>query len=460
MAVDDDEELAIDDLDDFAMDDVASEAFTSEDDAEPAWGPSIAVNGTVYAVSLFWQPLQDTSDPFPEVQETVQNVMEGADLFCLRTGTSPQYGIGNSMEGHKAGMPSAAAAVAELFQDKASSVAVFEVDEGWWFIAVRNDLILSEEDILYLNEDDAKRAFYAMMAVPDWGRKVAPASWDVDGTEEIDLWDILKSSGSSKLVRIDRAARQKMRMIIGGAGAVVLYIGYKLIGGIFGPATPAVVRPIMPLKPLFEEEAPQQKVVEPKPWEQLVETEDLLNRCNAGVMQVKSMVIPGWELGAITCSASGLSTTWSMKWGHIGWLKRAFDEYGVRGLDYIIADSGTTAVVSLSIGTVAVHSDTPKFLTYEAREELNSIFQAIGMDIALSEERTKIYTKASRDGLRMETHQDRTYARLNFNFTSDLPIANWLPVFNRFPALEITNLNYNPLENMWTYEGQIYEPVI
>ena len=155
MVIDDDEELTIDDLDDDLEEESeygygGSQPYSSaegEDNSneEPSWGPTIVVNNTTYAVSLFWQPLQDTNDPYPEVKETVDNVMEGADLFCVRSGTSPQYGIGNSTEGHKVGLPSAAAAIADIFQDNSSSVAVFEVDEGWWFIAVRNDLILSEE---------------------------------------------------------------------------------------------------------------------------------------------------------------------------------------------------------------------------------------------------------------------------------------------------------------------------
>ena len=460
MAVDDDEELTVDDLEDESGEDVlVGQEDTEEDEnSEPSWGPTIVVNDTTYAVTLFWQPLQDTNDPYPEVQETVDNFMEGADLFCLRQGTSPQYGIGNSTEGHKAGMPSAAAAIAELFHDKPSSVAVFEVDEGWWFIAIRNDLILSEEDMLYLNEEDAKRAFYAMMAVPDWGRKIAPASWEIEGTEEVDLWDILKAPGSSKLMHINKSQRQKTKLIAIGAGALVLLIGYKLISGLFADDKP-VIRPLAPMKPLFEEEAPKQQEVIVHPWEKLVVTEDLLNRCQAAVRQVKSMVVPGWTLGQISCSPSGLSTTWTMQWGHLGWIKRAFEEYNTRGLDFLIDTSGKTAIVSLSIGDVAIHSQAPKMMVYESREELNNIFQAINMPIGMSEERTQRQAQTTKDGLGTEVKELRTYPRLKFMFSSDLPMEEWLMMFNKFPALEILQLNYDPNSNIWTYEGQIYEPI-
>ncbi len=456
----DDEELTLDDLEEDTDSEVTfEEGGEEEENAEPSWGPTIVVNDTTYAVTLFWQPLQDTNDPYPEVQETVDNFMEGADLFCLRQGTSPQYGIGNSTEGHKAGMPSAAAAIAEVFQDKPSSVAVFEVDEGWWFIAIRNDLILSEEDMLYLNEEDAKRAFYAMMAVPDWGRKIAPASWEIEGTEEVDLWDILKEPGGSKLMHINKNQRQKMKLITIGAGVVLLFIVYKLLSGLFSSDEKPIIRPLAPMKPLFEEEAPKQKAVVVHPWEKLVVTEDLLNRCQAAAWQIKTMVIPGWSLGTISCSASGLSTTWSMQWGHLGWLKRAFEEYNTRGLDFLIDNSGRTAIVSLSIGDVAIHSQTPKMMIFESREELNNIFQAINQTITMSEVRPQITTQTSADGLGLDVKQTFVYPRLNFSFSSDLPMEEWITLFNKFPALEIMRLNYDPNSNIWTYEGQIYEPI-
>lgn len=453
------EELTLDEeIEEESDADVVTEE-ESEEESEPSWGPTMVVNDTTYAVTLFWQPLQDTNDPYPEVQETVDNFMEGADLFCLRQGTSPQYGIGNSTEGHKAGMPSAAAAIAEIFQDKPSSVAVFEVDEGWWFIAIRNDLILSEEDMLYLNEEDAKRAFYAMMAVPDWGRKIAPASWEIEGTEEVDLWDILKAPGGSKLMHINKNQRQKMKIITIAAGVLVLFIGYKLISGLFSSETKPIIRPLAPMKPLFEEEVPKQKEVIVHPWEKLVVTEDLLNRCQAAVQQVKTMIVPGWTLGPISCSASGLSTTWTMQWGHLGWIKRAFEEYNTRGLDFLIDNSGKVAIVSLSIGDVAIHSQAPKMMAYESREELNNIFQAINQTINLSEERTVRQAQTSKDGLGSNVKENRTYPRLKFSFSSDLPMEEWLIMFNQFPALEILRLNYNPSNNIWTYEGQIYEPI-
>lgn len=454
MAVDDDEELTIDDLEDDA-----SPAGAATSDEDPPWGATMVVNDVTYAVSLFWQPLQDVDDPLPEVKETAEGVMEGADLYCLRTGSSSQYGIGNSQEGHRPGQPSAAAAIADLFADRSSSVAVFEVDEGWWFVAVRNDLILSEEDILYLNEEDAKRAFFAMMAVPDWGRKIAPASWEIEGTEEVDLWDIL-TPGPSKMIRIGGGKDSKTLMIAGGAALVVLLIGYKLVSGLFSSSAPKQIRPIVPL-PAFTEEAPVQQVVEIKPWEHLTVMDEMLVRCYAGVQQARSMVIPGWALGSITCDNSGVTANWTMQWGHVGWVKRAFEEYSMEGMDYYVSDDAQSAIATISIGDLPTHTSTPKYSLYEAREELNNIFQAMKMQISMQDEvGAPPVIKTTADGLGTETvRAARVYSKLRFSFSSEYPPGDWLSLFHKFPGSEITNLTFNPDNNIWQYEGQIYEAI-
>ena len=58
-----------------------------------SWGTEINIEGTSYATSLFWQPLQNKDDPYAEVEEASAGVLEGADLFCIKPGKAPQFGI-------------------------------------------------------------------------------------------------------------------------------------------------------------------------------------------------------------------------------------------------------------------------------------------------------------------------------------------------------------------------------
>ena len=127
--------------------------------AKRSWGTSITVDGTAYATSLFWQPLQNTSDPFQEVEDASAGVLEGADLFCIKGGKAPQFGICVSHEGYKSGELVAAVALATAMSNVASYVAVFKTSEGWWYTCIRNDIILSDGDMLFLDEEEAKNQF-------------------------------------------------------------------------------------------------------------------------------------------------------------------------------------------------------------------------------------------------------------------------------------------------------------
>ena len=155
-------------------------------------GGHVTVNGTKYAVGLMWAPLQNPDDPIPEIREAM-DAEPGADLYCQRTSSAPQYGLGKSSLGHYSGQPALAASVATALSGKTSVCGVFPVDEGWWFVAIRNDLILAEEDVLFATEDEAKRAFFAMMARMKY----------------IERWALICHDGGPRLGCTNRAGRME-----------------------------------------------------------------------------------------------------------------------------------------------------------------------------------------------------------------------------------------------------------
>ena len=189
----------------------------------------VSVSGQRYAVGLIWQPLQNLDDPILEVRETAESEM-GADLYCLRPAATPQYGIGRTELEHKDGMPSLAAAVASVFADQPSMCGVFKVDEGWWFVAIRNDLILAEEDVVFSNEEEAKRAYASMMAVPDWGVRIVPEEWRMEGAEFRDLDSILQKARKVRLQPINAVHRTKFLLVIALIIiGIVIWLIYSLI---------------------------------------------------------------------------------------------------------------------------------------------------------------------------------------------------------------------------------------
>ncbi len=101
-----------------------------DDAGQKSWGTFIQVEGTRYATSLFWQPLQNASDPFQEVEEASAGVLEGADLFCIKNGKAPQFGICVSHEGYHSGENVAAVSLATALADTGSFIAVFKTPQG------------------------------------------------------------------------------------------------------------------------------------------------------------------------------------------------------------------------------------------------------------------------------------------------------------------------------------------
>ena len=124
--------------------------------ATRSWAPTTVINGVVYSAGLFWQPLQNKDDPYTEIEDSAESVLEGADLFALKPGKTVQFGVCASTDGYKKGLNSLAVSISTALADKSSFVAVFKVDNGWWYCCVRNDILLSDGDMLFLKEEDAK----------------------------------------------------------------------------------------------------------------------------------------------------------------------------------------------------------------------------------------------------------------------------------------------------------------
>ena len=232
-------------LEDANLDENYSGEATPERDEAKAWGTTFDIGGVPYAASLFWQPLQNREDPFTEIIEASENVLEGADLFCLKPGKSPQFGLCVSYQGYKKKMPAAAVTVATALSDRSSFLAVFKVNNGWWYVCARNDIILSDGDMLFLNEEDAKEQFMSMLAVPDWGRKIAPAEWGIDETEEMSLEGMLDKGATAYLQKIRALRGPKLFAVVAAVGVAAIWLVSTLINSVFlAPPKKPIIAPV------------------------------------------------------------------------------------------------------------------------------------------------------------------------------------------------------------------------
>ena len=401
---------------------------------------NVTVDGVTYATGLFWQPLQNVDDPVTEVNDAAQGILEGADLFCIKQGKAPQFGICTSAQGYKSGMLAGAVTVATALGGLSSFVAVFKVDKGWWYVCVRNDIILSDGDIVFLSEDEAKNQFMSMLAVPDWGRKIAPKDWGIDGTEDVDISSLMGKGMRVKLQRIKALRGAKLYMVIAISSVVAMWLVSVVINSIFlAPPKRPMIEPIKP-KAVVKKEV----VLPPEniPWDKISDPNVVLTRCYDNIAALAQITTPGWNIGDISCNSSGASTIWTREVGLIAWVDVSLNNTVLKFKSKSVDANGNSVVASVSIGDVPTRKDKPNRNIDNLRITLNDLFQAINQQAAFM------------DG-EFVSNRKIKYRYIQFKFTSPNNPIVWRDLLTKFSGLEVKMIKYKT-DNLWDYEGVIY----
>ena len=412
-----------------------------EKSSEESVGTSIVVDGVEYATNLFWQPLQNKDDPYMEVEEASQGILEGADLFCVKPGKAPQFGICVSTEGYVKGQEAAAVPLSTALSDKSSFIAVFKVNSGWWYTCIRNDIILSDGDMLFLNEEDARNQFESMLAVPDWGRKIAPPEWGIEETDYPDLSNLLQRGAKAKLQRIKGLRGSKLYAVIAISVVIGVWLLYTIIVEIF--LAPPKVRPVVaPIIAKRIQKAPEVPP-EPKPWEMIKDPADVMAQCEVSVAKLVSIVAPGWQIGNISCSTGSAATVFNRDFGRISWMRQAVSNPNLKLNGKIFSDKGDSMVASMPFSPVKQVTSHPQMTSANLKNKLNELFQSLGLDIEL-----KSVTTTSA--------QNNIYRHVGFAFTSPYKPHVWSEILTKFSGLQINSINYDTKSKVWRYEGVIY----
>lgn len=420
-----------------------------DSNATRSWASTTVVGGTTYATGLFWQPLQNKDDPYTEIEETASSVMEGADFFALKQGKVVQFGICSSGDGYRRGMNSLAASVAMATADKSSLLAVFKVDNGWWYCCIRNDIILTDGDMLFLKEEDAKEQFSSMLTVPDWGRKIAPAEWGVDDAQSVDLVGLLADSSRAKLQKIKALRGIKLYALLLVSAVLAFWIISTFVMDVLlAPKKRPVI--VAPVRPKVMPVAPPKPVV--MPWDTIKKPEEIMGYCYRDTMLLVKIMPPGWLIGGINCSDTGTTVSWRRQVGRISWVDKALKESGIKFTTKSISNDGNTLIASTSYSPTIVKSP-PAYRDVDLKNIINDLFQSLDMGIALSD-KTETVNVPSPDP--RTPPKKVTYRLVGFSFSSMQNPLKWQDVLTKFSGLTITNIRYDTTSAMWQYEGAIY----
>ena len=146
----------------------------------------IYVNRRKYAVGLLWQPVRAGVVVRNYARTLARTIDKKLNLF---TEYRSMVGLGAMRSGVRVGMPVAAAAVMERFAEYTSFLAVFQVHSGYYLVAARNGVILSDK--VFETEKAAREEYAKLSEIPDWGALFAPGAWGVPKAAERNISELL-----------------------------------------------------------------------------------------------------------------------------------------------------------------------------------------------------------------------------------------------------------------------------
>ena len=180
----------------------------------------VSIQHRKFATGLFWQPVTVGVNPYLYARQLAE---KGSKKYNLFVEYKSMIGLGDSHNGMRSGMPSAAVMVTGALSGFISFLGVFQVDNYFYLVAARNDVII--RDVLIETEVEARKIYAELSNIPDWGALFAPASWGMPRSQEKFLSDLLVNGVLEKLRPISMTKSIVMSVGLG--------IGFLVLLGIF-----------------------------------------------------------------------------------------------------------------------------------------------------------------------------------------------------------------------------------
>jgi hypothetical protein len=239
-------------------------------------------------------------------REAAQQPGQRAEFYCVRSPTKnisiPQFGLGQSSLGHKVGMPTLAASLANA--QPGSWAGSFRLREGTWVIVVRDDLVAPDGDVLYDNDDLARDRLMQEVSLGGMQRIYAPDGWAVPGSDPTPLPLLLQDRSDCRL----QPVQLPTRLLIFGGGAVGVIVLLIFLALQWqeqqrredehqetGPIGSAVKKFEWP---------PAEKLYERK-WEKVPASYSYVENCKGLFAKAKGLEL-GWSRNGIDCDGASL----------------------------------------------------------------------------------------------------------------------------------------------------------
>lgn len=415
-------------------------------------GGTISINGREYAVGLLWQ-MGSAAARLDKVARSTATQAD-ADLFCVRSGAVPQFGLGWTEEGHQSGLPAGAVGVAD--QLSGSAVAMFRVDNGFWYVAIHNDAILPEGDILFQDEDEARERLLRDLDTNQYEMVIAPPEFGIALGEAPKPEELLERLDGPALRMVKPPLRP---VLLGGAALVVLCIlggawySYSLFQDRLAKERAAALAPLPKLKEVVRPAiiAPPKPLAADQPWKDAPAVDGWLTGCVTAAYGI-ALTGPGWNLDGVECSGTSAQAKWSRRGGTVSWMTE-WAKDNLPGGKVSIAGDGRLASASEKIATRnRVQPEQPRDLWTKSRieNEMWRIFQEHGHEVSMR------YSPGVLPPPEKAAEEKPVPPQIEFNFVSEVEPSIWGPSLARIPGLVIKSVQNQGLKQ-WRVSGVIYE---
>ena len=303
----------------------------------------VTVGGQRYAVGLYWENSPGGGRVTQIAREAANQTGQQADLYAIRPGNKngriPQFGLCTSEAGQTNGMPVLAACLAT--QVPGSWAGAFRLSEGVVVVIVRDDLIVPDGDLFFLDEAEARDRLLQEISFGGLQTIYAPESWSIPMVDTIPLTLLV---GSYQGIRLQRVSWPKHFKIIAAALALVFVVG---VAGLWywqekidedkqaQDALRAAQEQAKKYLPGQTQAVPEPVYV--KTWETAPMPLSVLEACRKALTQIHA-VTAGWNMGPLKCGSSGVSYSWARDKG-----------FSAPPPGSIVSDTGQQATQSLPI---------------------------------------------------------------------------------------------------------------
>lgn len=413
----------------------------------------VTVGRKQYASGLYWEN-SPTGRVSQAAKEAARQPGNQADYFVIRLGNKqgrvPQFGLAPPTEGFRAGLPSLAGCLAN--QQPGSWIGAFHMREGTALVIVRDDLVVPDGDIFFLDEAEARDRLYQEMAIGGFQRIYAPEPWGVPGADTMPLSLLLSDRADVRLRYVSLSTQAKVALAVGAALILLLLgVGWQ----IQQQRAQAELERLQQLEALNRLRAQTMKAAplaqEPeypppeRKWEKKPQPLDLINACKEALGKV-SLSTAGWRFSGVRCTEGGLKVNWTRS----GSFSNPPPGSG-------LTDTGLEAVTNVPLEGLSARGDEklwdPDAITrrYLAQNWTGSLSRMPDDPLP-----------PPPPGYRGEWNPPAP-PWIKRSFTLTVPVLPWvLPTFlSGVPGVVIKSLTLygseRPSNQSWTVEGEIYE---